>query len=178
MSQTQAHEESPRGGGGAAGAARAFAVWWVLCGALWLALVDRTRLDELLTGIVAATLGATAAVLVRQQRQVILRPRLRWLARSGRVLLSFVPELWPLTRALVLRGILRRPGTGEIVELPFSAVEEAPRDAAFRVLSVTLGSFAPNTIVIGVDADARVLRAHQLVPTSDPARSAMPLGEP
>jgi ribose/xylose/arabinose/galactoside ABC-type transport system permease subunit len=58
MPPTDAHEESPRGGGGRAGAVRAFAAWWVLCAALWLALIDRIRLDELLTGVVAATIGA------------------------------------------------------------------------------------------------------------------------
>jgi multisubunit Na+/H+ antiporter MnhE subunit len=178
MSETQAHEDSPRGGGGRAGALRAFAVWWVLCAALWLALVDRTRLDELLTGVVAATLGATAAVLVRQERQVILRPRPRWLAAAGRPLLALFTDLWPLARALVLRGVLRRPGDGRLVELPFDVVGDTPGDAAFRVFTATLGSLGPNTIVVDIDTDGRVLRAHQLEPTADPARSAMPLEAP
>jgi multisubunit Na+/H+ antiporter MnhE subunit len=178
MPAAQQDHESPRGGGGRAGAARAFAVWWVLCAALWLALVDRTRLDELLTGVVAATLGATAAVLVRQERQVILRPRARWLAGAWRPLAAFPGDLWRLARTLVVRGVLRRPGTGTIVELPFAAVGHTPREAAFRVLTASLGSAAPNTIVLDVDEEARVLRAHQLEPTSDPAWSAMPLGEP
>ena len=178
MSQAEAHDESPRGGGGRAGALRAFAIWWVLCAALWLALVDRTRIDELLTGVVAATLGATAAVLVRQQRQVILRPRARWLAGAWRPVAGIVRDLWPLARVLVLRGILRRPSTGRFVELPFDAVADSPRDGAFRVLTASLGSLAPNTIVVDVDADRRILRAHELEPTSDPERGAMPLGRP
>jgi multisubunit Na+/H+ antiporter MnhE subunit len=178
MSQTEAHEQSPRGGGGRAGAARAFAAWWVLCAALWLALVDRTRLDELLTGVVAATLGATAAVLVRQERRIVLRPRLRWLAAVRRPLVALFADLWPLARALVLRGVLRRPGEGRLVEVPFDAVADTPRDAAFRVLTATLGSLGPNTIVVDVDTDERVLRVHQLEPTPDPARAAMPLERP
>jgi multisubunit Na+/H+ antiporter MnhE subunit len=178
MSQTDAHEQSPRGGGGRAGAVRAFAVWWVLCAALWLALIDRTRLDELLTGVVAATIGAIAAVLVRQERRVILRPRARWLAGAWRPLLAFFTDLWPLARALVVRGVLRRPGAGRIVEMPFDAVADTPREAAFRVLTATLGSLGPNTIVVDVDADRRVLRAHELEPTADPARAAMPLDGP
>jgi multisubunit Na+/H+ antiporter MnhE subunit len=178
MSQTDAHEQSPRGGGGRAGAVRAFAAWWVLCAALWLALVDRTRLDELLTGVVAATIGATAAVLVRQERQVVLRPRARWLATAWRPLLAFFADLWPLARALVVRGVLRRTGEGRLVEVAFEAVGDTPREAAFRVLTATLGSLGPNTIVVDVDTDRRVLRAHELVPTDDPARAAMPLEGP
>src|SRR5919206_4835110 len=107
MPETDAHEQSPRGGGGRAGAVRAFAAWWVLCAALWLALIDRIRLDELLTGVVAATIGAVAAVLVRQERQVVLRPRARWLRHAWRPMLGLVTDLVPLTRALVLRGVLR-----------------------------------------------------------------------
>jgi multisubunit Na+/H+ antiporter MnhE subunit len=178
MSQAEAHEESPRGGGGRAGAVRAFAIWWVLCAALWLALVDRIRLDELLTGVVAATVGATAAVLVRQERQVVLRPRLRWLTGAWRPVLALGGDLWPLARALLRRGVLRRPERGEFVELPFEAVADTPRDAAFRVLTSTLGSLGPNTIVVDVDRERRLLRAHQLEPTGDPARGAMPLEGP
>jgi multisubunit Na+/H+ antiporter MnhE subunit len=178
MSQAEAQDEGPRGGGGRAGAVRAVAIWWVLCAALWFALVDRTRLDELLTGVVAATLGAIAAVLVRQERQIILRPRARWLTGAWRPAVGIVRDLWPLARALVVRGVLRRPETGRLVELPFDAVEDAPHDAAFRVLTAGLGSLAPNTIVVDIDTERRVLRAHELEPTADPERGAMPLGRP
>lgn len=178
MPDTDEHEESPKGGGGRVGAARAFVAWWVLCAALWLALIDRTRLDEMLTGVVAATIGATAAVLVRQERHTVVRPRVRWFARSGRVLVAFVADLWPLARTLVVRGVLRRDEAGEIFEVPFEAAGDDPRDAAFRVFTAALGSFGPNTVVLEIDADAGVLRAHQLAPTSDPASRAMPLDGP
>jgi multisubunit Na+/H+ antiporter MnhE subunit len=178
MSETTQHDQGPRGGGGRAGAVRAFAVWWVLCAALWLALVDRTRLDELLTGVVAATLGATAAVLVRHERRIVLRPRARWLRGAWRPVLALFADLWPLARALVVRGLLRRDETGRVVEVPFAAVADTPREAAFRVLTAAVGSLGPNTIVVDIDTDARVLRAHQLVPTADPATSAVPLDGP
>src|SRR5919202_5168383 len=131
MSDTQAHEESPKGGGGRRGALRAFAVWWVLCAALWLALIDRTRLDELMTGVVAATVGAVAAVLVRQERRIVLRPRARWFPPAWRQLVAFFTDLWPLTRVLVTRGVLRRKDTGVVHELGFAATGDTPRDAAF-----------------------------------------------
>src|SRR4051812_6190996 len=95
-------------------AARAWLAWWVLCAALWLALIDRTQLAELLAGVVAAAIAATGAVLVRQQRQVITRPRLRWVASMPGPLLSLVTDLWPLARVLVTRGVLRRGDTGAI----------------------------------------------------------------
>jgi multisubunit Na+/H+ antiporter MnhE subunit len=169
---------SPKGGGGRAGALRAFAAWWVLCAALWLALIDRTRLDELLTGVVAATIGAVAAVLVRQERQIVMRPQARWFVPAWRQLIAFLTDLWPLTRVLVTRGVLRRKETGQIHELAFTATAQTPRDAAFRVFTAGVGSLGPNTIVLDIDDDEGTLRAHQLAPTSDPARSAMPLDGP
>jgi multisubunit Na+/H+ antiporter MnhE subunit len=178
MSDADRHEPGPKGGGGRAGAIRAFVAWWVLCAALWLALVDRTRLDELLTGVVAATIGATASVLVRQERRIVLRPRARWLVQIWRPLLALVTDLWPLTRALVVRGVLRRPGTGQVHEVELDAVGATPEQAAFRVLTAAIGSVGPNTVVLDVDEDEGVVRAHQLVPTSDPERSAMPLERP
>jgi multisubunit Na+/H+ antiporter MnhE subunit len=168
----------PRGGGGRLGALRAWAIWWALCAALWLALVDRVKLDELLTGVVAAALGATAAVLVRQQRRTLLRPRARWLRSAWRPALALVSDLWPLARVLVVRGVLRRRETGRLTSVPFAQTGHDPREAAFRVLTATLGSLGPNTIVLGVDEDERALVVHQLAPTADPARSALPLEAP
>lgn len=167
----------PRGGGGRVGALRAWLVWWVLGAALWLALIDRVPLSGLLTGVVAAAIGATAAVLVRQQRETVVRPRLRWLPAVGRPLSSLVLELWPLARALVTRGLLRRDETGVVHALPFDAVADEPEQAAYRVLTTTLGSLGPNTIVLDIDVEAHVLYAHQLVAQADPASSAMPLPE-
>jgi multisubunit Na+/H+ antiporter MnhE subunit len=175
MSGGGADHVGPRGGGGRAGALRAWLIWWVLCAALWLALVDRVALSELLTGVVAAAIGATAAVLVRQQRETVVRPRARWLPAVGRAALSLVTDLWPLGRALVARGILRRDQVGVVHELRFDAVGDDPEQAAFRVLTETLGSLGPNTIVVDIDLEAHVLYAHQLVPEPDPARSALPL---
>jgi len=175
MAADDAQQAGPRGGGGRLGAVRAWAIWWVLCAALWLALVDRVKLDELAAGALAAALGATAAVLVRQQRRTLLRPRARWLRCVWRPARSLVTDVWPLAKALATRGVLRRGGAGRVSELPFDVAGDDPREAAYRVLTATLGSLGPNTIVLEIDAEHGTLIAHQLVPTADPGRSAMPL---
>ena len=78
-------------------------------------------------------------------------------------------------RALVTRGVRRRPVTGTVHALPFSVVGDDPEELGLRVLTAALGSFGPNTIVIDIDTDSGTLYAHQLV-SSDPAAAAMPLG--
>jgi multisubunit Na+/H+ antiporter MnhE subunit len=175
MSDSDVQHNGPRGGGGRAGAIRAWAIWWVLCAALWLALFDRVPLAGLVTGAAAATLGATAAVLVRGQRQTIIRLRARWLGPGLRATTALVTDLAPLARALVTRGVRRRPVTGTVHALPFSVVGDDPEELGLRVLTAALGSFGPNTIVIDIDTDSGTLYAHQLV-SSDPAAAAMPLG--
>jgi multisubunit Na+/H+ antiporter MnhE subunit len=152
-------------------------VWWVLCAGLWLALVDRVAADELALGAGVGTAAASAAVLVRARRQVVLRPRLRWLAGAWRPALGMVADLRPLVRALVSRGVLRHDERGALVELPFAAVGDDPEEAAYRVLTQVLGSMAPNTMVAAVDRERRRVVVHQLVPTGDPRRSACPLPE-
>src|SRR4051812_6973379 len=153
----------------------AWIVWWGLSAALWLALVDRTELDELLAGAGVAAAAATFAVIVRERRQVLLRPRLRWLLAAWRPALGMFRDIPPLVEALVTRGILRRDERGKLGEVPFAAVGDDARDASYRVFTETLGTLAPNTIVVGVDRERGVLLAHQLVATRDLARSACPL---
>lgn len=144
-------------------------VWWFLCAALWLALVDTVDEAQLLTGAVAATIGATAAAIVHAQRLTIIRPRLRWALRVWRPLLSVFTDTWTVTAALLRRIVLREPVTGRFRAIPFAGGEEAdPRDNARRALTEGFASLAPNRYVIGVDRERDVLLVHELVPSDDP----------
>jgi multisubunit Na+/H+ antiporter MnhE subunit len=161
------------------GAARAFAVWWALLAALWLALVDTVVVPELVAGAIAAAIAATGAVVVRGQRRVLLRPRPRWLRAVPPALGRTATDLGPLLRALWRRGVKRRDEHGALVEVPYGAVADDATAAAHRALTQALGTLAPNTIVVDVDRRRRTLLVHQLVPTDDVKRSAVPLtGEP
>jgi multisubunit Na+/H+ antiporter MnhE subunit len=144
--------------------------WWVILAGLYLLIDDSVLLPELVVGAIAAAVGATGATLVHRERRVLLRGDVRWLRALWRPLAWLVGDLWPLARALVRRG-----GTGAFVEIPFDATSDGPRDTAKRAATEALGSLAPNTIVVRIDTDRGVVVAHQLVPTSDPARRATPL---
>ena len=156
---------------------RAWISWWLLCAALWLLLVDRTPPAELLAGAGVAAIGATAAVLVRARREVLLRPRARWLLRAWRPVLGIAGDLVPLARVLVTRGILRRDGRGALTEVPYAHVGSGPEDTAHRAVTEALGSLAPNTIVVDVDHERGVLLAHQLRPPAT-WRGARPRSRP
>jgi multisubunit Na+/H+ antiporter MnhE subunit len=165
-------ERGPEGGGGLPGAIVAWVAWWLICAVLWLLLVDNLHGSELIVGAGIAVIAASSAVGVRQQRRVVLRPRLRWLLRLWRPLAAFPRDTWLVTHAL-LRA---RRIEGRFVAMPVSDPQGPhPRDSARRVMMHAAGSFAPNTYVIGTDFDRDLVLVHQLVPTDDPVGDADPL---
>ena len=165
-------EVGPAGGGGRRGAAIAWVGWWLACVSVYLVLVDTVVLPELVTGAVIAAIGASGATLLRAQRRLVMRPRARWLISLWRPVASYPRDLVTVTRAL----LRRRPAPGRLYALPFESGADDPRSAARRVLGPSAGSFAPNTFVVGFDAERGLLLVHQLVPSADPAADADPLG--
>jgi hypothetical protein len=150
--------DGPRGGGGTLGAVRAWLASWALLAAFYVVLTDSRRVEELVAAAVVGALGATAAVIVRRERGVVLRPRATDVVTELRSALA-----WPRDLARLAVALVRRPA-GEVVETPFEATGDDPRDGARRALAVVGRSLAPNQIVIAVDEDRGVLRAHQLIP--------------
>lgn len=140
-----------------AGARRAWLIWWVLLTALFVVLSDSRRLEVLVVGALVGAFGATAAVVVRAHRDVVLRPRPGQMVAAARGLLS-----WPRDLAALAAALVRRP-PGRIVEEPFDATGEDPESATRRALAVAGGSLAPNSIVVGIDAERGVLVRHELV---------------
>jgi hypothetical protein len=150
-------QHGPRGGGGAAGARRAWLGWWILLIALFVVLSDSRRLEVLVLAVIIGALGATATAVVRGHRDVVLRPRPRWVLDALRGFLRWPGDLVRLARALFLRP------EGRIVEERFEATGDDPHDAARRALAVAGGTLAPNSIVVGIDADRGVLVRHDLM---------------
>ena len=149
--------DGPRGGGGRWGAVRAWLAWWALLTALYVVLVDSRRLEELVAAALVGALGATAAAIVRHGREVVLRPRPADVAAELRTVFS-----WPRDLARLAAALVRRPA-GRVVETPFEATGDDPRDAGRRAMAVAGRSLAPNTIVIAIDEERGVLLEHHLV---------------
>jgi hypothetical protein len=124
-------------------------------------LVDSRRLEELVAAVVIGALGATAALMVRQGREVVLRPRGADVVAELRHVLA-----WPRDLVLLAGALVQRP-SGEVVETPFAATGDDPRDAGRRALAVAGRSAAPNTIVLAVDEERGVLVSHRLVHRKD-----------
>jgi hypothetical protein len=128
--------------------------------ALYLLLIDTVSPPELYAGCGVVLLAGAGFVAAREPAfPQAIKPQ--WLLRSWRVLASL-----PLHIALVCRDALVQPFTrtrarGQFRVVKFSCGDE-PVDRGRRALAESLGSFAPNTIVIGVDTERELLLVHQL----------------
>ncbi len=148
---------------------------WAACAVVWMWLEDTVVLANLIDGAVAAAIGATGTTLVYAERLVGFDPRARWALRLWRPLVQFGPDLRLLASALVraLSGGRRDPGGLRAVRF-IPAGSPAEISARCAVAS-TVGSFAPNTIVLGVELDRQLILVHQLHPTPGDRKSVDPL---
>ena len=143
----------------------AWSIGWAFSAALHLLLIDITDLPELIVGAGAAVLAATGAELAREQGLVGESIRLRWLLRLHRPLFK-VPVDIALVAVATLRAIVRRaPQEGRFRAVRFAVKEEGPRETGRHAMAEAFGSFAPNTIIVGVDPERELILAHQLRPT-------------
>jgi multisubunit Na+/H+ antiporter MnhE subunit len=143
--------------------------------ALWLWIDDTVAVPELVAGAVAAAIAAGAAELVLAQGQRPGRLRLAWLAHAWRLGPAVAVDLVRLLRVLVQRIATGRVPQGGLRAVRFRAGDlDDPDDTTRRALAKGVGSFAPNTIVLGIDVERNVMLVHQLE-TADAMKGADPL---
>jgi multisubunit Na+/H+ antiporter MnhE subunit len=154
---------SRRCGGPAARRIGVWLLWWVLLMSFWVILDDSLALDELLAGAGAAALGALLAELVSHQAGARIRIRIRWLAPvlglPGDVVRDTVIVFAALWRRLA-HG--QQPASG-FREVPARFGAATAEGKSRRALLVAGRSVAPNTFVLGIDAERDVMVVHQLV---------------
>lgn len=149
----------------------AWLVWWVLLMSFWVVLDDSTHVDELLAGAGAAALGAFLAELAAGQTQTRFRARIEWLAPAVRLPADVARDL-----VIVFAALWRRLARGEepdsgFRQLPVRYGPDTAEGQTRRVLLVGGRSVAPNSFVLGLDAERDVMVVHQLVVTEgEPAR--------
>lgn len=135
----------------------------VLAGALYLLLIDTTSLPELIVAAIAAAIAASGFELAREQQTAGgIGARLRWLRSVHRPLLKAPSDI--ATVSLLAVRQLFRPAevNGVFRAVPFRCGSENDLETGRRALAESLGSFAPNTIIIGVDVERELILGHQL----------------
>jgi hypothetical protein len=157
----------------------AWSAAWLLSAALYLLLIDITDLPELIVGAAVATLAATGFELAREQHLASERARVRWLRHAHRAVLRAPLDLAIVTLAALRQPARRHRALGEFRAVRFEVEPNESLAAGQAALAETLGSFAPNTIVVGIDHDRGLILGHQLHRTGrGDAVDLLKLGEP
>ena len=140
----------------------------VIGGGFYLLLIDTTSSPELY-GLAAVGI-ASGLVFDRSREQGFVEARLHpaWLLRAWRLPVKIVANVLQLCWEALAQLVAPRPVRGQFRAVPFQATGETPQDAGRRAATEWLGSIAPNTIIVGVDADRGLLLVHQLRHEGDP----------
>jgi hypothetical protein len=134
----------------------------VFSAAFYWVLIDTRQLPELIVGAGAATLAATGAELVRAQGLVGESIRARWLLRTHRPLLKLPGDVAKVSRQAVLQLVHPRRQVGRFRAFPFRCAEEQQLESGRHAMAESFGSFAPNTVIVGVDYEREMILGHQL----------------
>jgi multisubunit Na+/H+ antiporter MnhE subunit len=134
---------------------------FVFAGAFYLLLVDTTSLPELYALVAVALIATIAFEAAREQGFPEARFALRWLTRAWRAVAQVPLDAGLLCREAVAQLVRHKRRRGQFRAIPFKA-GSSEQDRGRYALTEILGSLAPNTIVIGVDADSDLLLVHQL----------------
>ena len=160
---------------------RALRMAWILTlglligGGFYFLLIDTASLPELYALAGVAVTCALTFVLAREQGLVEARIVPGWLLSGWRAVVKIALDIVLLCREALVQLVAPRQTRGEFRAGAFDAVNKTPEDTGRRALSEWLGSLSPNTIVIGVDFDRRVVLVHQLRRQGD-ADQIDPLG--
>jgi multisubunit Na+/H+ antiporter MnhE subunit len=133
----------------------------VFAGAFYLVLIDTRDLPELYALVVVALISGIVFAVARDHESTEASVSAGWLLRAWRPVVRVPLDVALVSRQLVAQLISPRASRGELRAVPFRAGEDA-HGLGRTALTESLGSFTPNTIVIGVDAERDLLLVHQL----------------
>jgi multisubunit Na+/H+ antiporter MnhE subunit len=136
----------------------AWLAWFAGLLLFWLALVGTVEDLELVAGLCAAALGATAVEVVRSQGLLRLRVEWRWLRQLWKPLLRVLPDFF------VVLAALARPPRGRMRTVDFPTGGQRDVDVGRRAFVALASSLAPNSLVVDLDEESGAALVHELVP--------------
>ncbi len=134
----------------------------VLGGGFYLLLIDTTSLPELYV-LAGVALGCGVVFqLAREQGFVEAALRPGWLVGIWRLALQIPRDVVFVCGEALVQLVRPKPVRGAFRTTAFTATGQRAQDTGRRALADSLGSVAPNTIVVGIDTEHGLLLVHQL----------------
>jgi hypothetical protein len=141
---------------------------WVLTlgiligGGFYLLLIDTASLPELYAMAGVALACGLLFLISREQDFTEARVTPALFAGIWRLALKIPLDIALVSWDALAQLVRPRATRGEFRAVRFGAVEQTGEQAGRRAIAEALGSMAPNTIVLGVDAERGLLLVHQL----------------
>ncbi len=129
----------------------------------YMLLIDTTALPELCVIPVVAILAGLGLLLTGGQGPVAASLSPPQLLAGWRAIARVPRDVGLVCGAVVAQLVRRETRRGELRAVRFRGGEEGG-DIGRAALTESLGSLAPNTIVVGVDLERNLLLVHQLKP--------------
>lgn len=139
-----------------------FFVAVLIGGGFYLQLIDTTSLPELYVLAGVALACGVGFQLAREEGFVEARIVPWLLLRSWRLIWRIPSDIGILCWEAVVQLVHPRRTRGVFRAARFTATDETSSHAGRRALAETVGSVAPNTIIVGVDTERKLLLTHQL----------------
>ena len=137
--------------------------WWFVCFWLWLVYVGEWNRYSWISGAAAASIGATAAVVVAHLGLLRVRPTAKPFVGARdvpvQVVVDFGILVAALWRVLVLRHEVRGVFRAKRVELG----GDDPSATFRRAWMIVAATYSPNAYVVDVDPEAGTVLLHDLV---------------
>jgi hypothetical protein len=134
---------------------------WIGCTAIEALLIGKIDAQETPAGIVLAGIASVATVAALVAAGERYAPPLSALFTLPKLALTVVRDAFAVTGVLV-RTLGGSAPDDRLQEIPFDPGGDDARSAAARALAVASASAAPNSIVVDVDCERRVLVIHRL----------------
>jgi hypothetical protein len=141
----------------------AWLAWWFLCFCLWLVYVGEWNRYSWVSGAVAASIGATGAVIVQHLGLLRFRPAVRPLRSGWRVPVQVVVDFGILVAALWRVLVRRREVRGVFRAKRVDLGGDDPSSSFRRAWAVVAATYSPNAYVVDVDSERGTVLLHDLV---------------
>lgn len=138
--------------------------WWLALFWLWMVLVGEWDSVEWVAAACAATIAATIAEFARVWIGFSARVPLRALSDVPQALAMVVVDFGIVVWALLTSVARRRVVRGQLISRELQGGSAAAHGVGPRAWTALAASYSPNAYVIDIDAEARTVLLHDLVP--------------
>jgi multisubunit Na+/H+ antiporter MnhE subunit len=142
---------------------RRFLSAWLALSIFWIVLTDNSGWREILAGGFASAISVLAAAAFVRKGHVNIRLRWNFVKEAIHLAPQLASDTGVLLRTIARRMAGARANSG-IVVVAFQRGGNRPSSRGRRALATTSLTVTPNTLVLGISEEKRILVFHAIVP--------------